>query len=113
LRKWRPYYCHHKEEIEASFAEDEEIVAEHDRKRAEYLSRRRFVGVARGHATQTSSLLLTSAMASAAAAVREEWLVPGGRLGGFQRSEVFFGKRCEAMLLENLVDLLEGHVLQP
>ena len=35
------YYYDHKEEIEASFAEDEKIVAEHDRKRAEYLSRRR------------------------------------------------------------------------
>ena len=35
------YYYDHKEEIEASFAEDEKLVAEHDRKRAEYLSRRR------------------------------------------------------------------------
>ncbi|HLE69459.1 MAG TPA: DUF433 domain-containing protein [Vicinamibacteria bacterium] len=35
------YYYDHREEIEASFAEDEKIVAEHDRKRAEYLSRRR------------------------------------------------------------------------
>ena len=35
------YYYDHKDEIEASFAEDEKIVAEHDRKRAEYLSRRR------------------------------------------------------------------------
>jgi uncharacterized protein (DUF433 family) len=35
------FYYDHKEEIEASFAEDEKIVAEHDRKRAEYLSRRR------------------------------------------------------------------------
>jgi len=35
------YYYDHKEEIEASFAEDERIVAEHDRKRAEFLSRRR------------------------------------------------------------------------
>ena len=35
------YYYDHREEIEASFAEDEKIVAEHDRKRAEYLTRRR------------------------------------------------------------------------
>lgn len=35
------YYYDHKDEIEASFAEDERIVAEHDRKRAEYLSRHR------------------------------------------------------------------------
>jgi uncharacterized protein (DUF433 family) len=35
------YYYEHKEEIEASFAEDEKVAVEHDRKRAEYLSRRR------------------------------------------------------------------------
>lgn len=35
------YYYDHKEEIETSFAEDEKIAAEHDRKRAEYLGRRR------------------------------------------------------------------------
>src|SRR3990172_5192139 len=35
------YYYDHKDEIEASFAQDERVVAEHDRKRAEYLSRRR------------------------------------------------------------------------
>jgi len=35
------YYYDHKDEIEASFAKDEKIVAEYDRKRAEYLSRRR------------------------------------------------------------------------
>jgi uncharacterized protein (DUF433 family) len=35
------YYYDHKEEIEASFAEEEKLVAEYDRKRAEYLSRRR------------------------------------------------------------------------
>jgi hypothetical protein len=35
------YYYDHKDEIEASFAQDEKVVAEHDRKRAEYLSRRR------------------------------------------------------------------------
>jgi uncharacterized protein (DUF433 family) len=35
------YYYDHKGEIEASLAEDETLVAEHDRKRAEYLSRRR------------------------------------------------------------------------
>ena len=34
------YYYDHKEEIEASFAQDEKVVAEYDRKRAEYLSRR-------------------------------------------------------------------------
>ncbi len=34
------YYYDHKEEIEASFDEDEKIAAEHDRKRLEYLSRR-------------------------------------------------------------------------
>jgi len=35
------YYYDHKNEIEASFAQDEKILAEYDRKRAEYLSRRR------------------------------------------------------------------------
>ncbi len=35
------YRYDHKDEIEASFVEDEKVVAEHDRKRAEYLSRRR------------------------------------------------------------------------
>jgi hypothetical protein len=31
------YYYDHKEEIEATFAEEEKLVAEYDRKRAEYL----------------------------------------------------------------------------
>ena len=35
------YYYDHKEEIDASFADEEKVLAEHDRKRAEYLNRRR------------------------------------------------------------------------
>jgi uncharacterized protein (DUF433 family) len=34
------YYYDHKDEIEASFAEDERAEAEHERKKAEYLARR-------------------------------------------------------------------------
>jgi len=36
-----PYYYDHKPEIDASFADEGKIVSEHDRKRAEYLNRRR------------------------------------------------------------------------
>ena len=35
------YYYDHRDEIDASFAEEERIAAEYERKRAEYLSRRR------------------------------------------------------------------------
>jgi uncharacterized protein (DUF433 family) len=35
------YYYDHKEEIDASFADEEEIIVEHGRKRAEYLNRSR------------------------------------------------------------------------
>jgi len=34
------YYYDHKQEIDASFADEGKIVSEHDRKRAEYLNRR-------------------------------------------------------------------------
>ncbi len=35
------YYYEHKDEIDASFADEEKTATEHERKRAEYLSRRR------------------------------------------------------------------------
>jgi len=35
------YYYDHKEEIDASFADEDKLAAEHERKRAEYLNRRR------------------------------------------------------------------------
>ncbi len=34
------YYYDHKEEIDASFADEDKLAAEHERKRAEYLNRR-------------------------------------------------------------------------